>query len=148
MVSGSDSYYNKMDHINPLLLKMRKKSKSNSSGMLSKLLISKYLGAHSSTKQLHSGKGEFETYAQRRLEMLGSYRNRRQTESNFLNFECKRRSPDLLLQSTSSQKREPVSHKRGAFKAALKVCKICLKFYREGDKDQWQCLYSIQRTLT
>lgn len=53
--------------------------------------------------------------------MLGNYKNRRQTIHNFKKLETMRRSPGLLLNTTSSQKREPVSHLAGAYKAALKV---------------------------
>jgi hypothetical protein len=90
-----------------------------------------------------SGKGDFETYAQRRLELMGAYKNRRQTE-NFKHFDITK--PSLLMRKVSSRPREPVSHIRGAFKFALRVSFSILPFNREGDLDLLENLFSTHKT--
>ncbi|CAI2366607.1 unnamed protein product [Moneuplotes crassus] len=69
-----------------------------------------------------SNKGDFELYAERRLELLGNFKNRRQTERNFKKYDItsKQNQASSVLRSNSSMYREPVSHTHGAFKTALK----------------------------
>ena len=56
--------------------------------------------------------------------MLGNYKNRRKTERVFKHLERRsnrRENGSLLLKSSSSMHREPVSHVSGAFKQTLAV---------------------------
>jgi len=71
----------------------------------------------------NSNKGDFEMYAERRLELLGNFKNRRQTERNFKKYDGydNIQPGSALLSSNSSMYREPVSHVKGAFRRAIKV---------------------------
>lgn len=75
------------------------------------------------SSQRASGKGDFQRYAERRLEILANFKKRRQTQRFQNNFESgsNQYCGSALLRSTSSMYREPVSHTKGAFKHAIMV---------------------------
>jgi len=86
-------------------------------------IIQLYLG-NKSCNSRKNRKGNFEVYAERRLELLGNFKNRRQTERNFkkYDFNSFMKNPvSNILNSNSSMYREPVSHNKGAFKKAIRV---------------------------
>jgi len=67
-----------------------------------------------------NGVGALETYAKRRLEILDSFKSKRQTENDFSRFDMNK--PRNFLKKTKP--REPVSHNKGHFKMALKVSEL------------------------